>query len=135
MESGRFELSIEVTDKDLDDLNHVNNVVYLQWVQDAAAAHWNSLATPFIQQTYFWVVIRHEINYRWPALSGDSLVAITWVETLEGVRSDRVVELRRKSDGRLLADARTTWCLMSRITNKPTRIGEDIRQIFQPTGG
>ena len=130
MESGVYYHSITVKQEDLDDLNHVNNVVYVQWVQDAAAAHWEKLATADIHQKYFWVVLRHEIDYTSAALLGDALDAATWVETAEGVKSDRTVEIRRKKDDKLLVKARTTWCLMSRTTQRPIRIGDDLRELF-----
>ncbi len=124
--------SIRVLSSHIDELNHVNNVVYLQWVQDAAAAHWNARASNSTRRQFNWVVLRHEIDYKSPALLGDEVIAKTWVEGYEGARSTRMVQLRRKSDDRLLAEAKTTWCLLNAQTNRPTRITEELRSIFLP---
>lgn len=130
MVSPVYSHTIKVQSTDLDELNHVNNVVYVQWVQDAAAAHWNSIASSAIKEKFFWVVIRHEIDYRSPALLHDEIVARTWVQDYNGPKSTRIVQLIRKKDERVLAEAKTTWCLMDAISKKPVRVGEDIRNTF-----
>ena len=57
-----FMHTIKVASGDIDDMNHVNNVVYLRWVQDAAAAHWDAIASEELKNKYAWVVLRHEIG-------------------------------------------------------------------------
>lgn len=128
-----FHLTILVLPTHIDEMNHVNNVVYLQWVQDAAAAHWNSKASDILRQQYNWVVLRHEIDYKSPALLNDEIIATTWVQDYEGVRSTRIVQLKRKSDGRLLAEAKTNWCLLNATTNRPSRVPEEIKKVFLPS--
>ena len=130
MASKIYQAEIIVTQDDLDELNHVNNVVYLRWVQDVAASHWKSLASQEIQDKYFWVALRHEIDYRAPAFLNDEITAKTWVQDYEGVKSTRIVQMIRKHDDRLLAEAKTTWCLLSYQNNKPARIGDEIRNVF-----
>lgn len=125
--------SLRVKQSDLDSMNHVNNVVYLQWVQDAASAHWNSKAPTSVKEKYSWVVLRHEIDYKSPAVLHDELIAKTWVQDYEGVKSTRVVQVIRKRDNCLLAEARTTWCLLNAATLKPTRIVDEIRSVFLPS--
>jgi acyl-CoA thioester hydrolase len=130
MQSSIFHHTIQVQAEDLDELNHVNNVVYVRWVQEAAAAHWNSLATDEIRKKYFWVVLRHEIDYKSPALLSDEIIALTWVEDYDGARSNRRVQLLRKYDRKLLAESKTNWCLMNSLNGRPVRIGEDISGLF-----
>ena len=77
-----FEIRIAVTPADIDVMDHVNNVAYLRWVQEVAIAHWRSLTTPEEQQQWLWVVLRHEIDYKQPAVLGDEIVARTWVGPL-----------------------------------------------------
>jgi len=72
-----FELSLAIRPEDIDELNHVNNVVYLRWVQDVATAHWRVLATPAEQKEVAWVAVRHEIDYLRPAVPGDAIIART----------------------------------------------------------
>lgn len=128
-----YEHPIEVHEQDLDELNHVNNVVYIRWVQEASVAHWRSIASDAIRQQFLWVVLRHEIDYRSPALRGDILLARTWVHNVGGPRSIRKVQLYRKQDNRLLAEASTTWCLVSRQALRPVRINDEIKNMLKPS--
>ena len=115
---------------DIDDLEHVNNVVYLRWVQDVAAAHWAQIASEELKKKYSWVVLRHEIDYRNPAFLGDHLIVKTWVSTCEGVRSIRNVRFYQSSSGKLVAETKTTWCLLDAQSMRPKRIEQDITSIF-----
>ncbi|MCK6618452.1 MAG: acyl-CoA thioesterase [Cyclobacteriaceae bacterium] len=125
-----FEQAITVKAEHLDELNHVNNVVYLQWVQEVASAHWNSLASTEMKQRYSWVVLKHEIEYFAPAYLNDVINARTWVHHSEGVRSERHVELFNQKTGKMLIRAKTNWCLLDAQTMKPRRIERDILNVF-----
>jgi acyl-CoA thioester hydrolase len=125
-----FPHAIIVTPADIDEMNHVNNVVYLRWVQDAAAAHWDKLAPEELKRKYAWVVLRHEIDYKNPVKLGDPVKAETWVSAREGVRSVRHVKLSHAETGVLFAEAVTTWCLLDAVTKRPKRIDSDITSIF-----
>jgi acyl-CoA thioester hydrolase len=122
--------TIAVVSADIDDMNHVNNVVYLRWVQDAAAAHWDAIASEELKRKYVWVVLRHEIDYKSPAKLGDTIIAKTWVSSREGVRSVRHVTLTNAATGVVFAEAITTWCLLDAVTKRPKRIDTDITSIF-----
>jgi acyl-CoA thioester hydrolase len=126
----RFERSFGIAPSDIDELGHVNNVVYLSWAQDIATAHWRAAAAAAHQETIAWVALRHEIDYKHPALPGDTIIASTWVGTADAVRFERFVEILRASDRRVLARARTLWCPIDRRTGRVTRVGDDVRQLF-----
>jgi acyl-CoA thioester hydrolase len=132
-----FELPIEVAEADIDALGHVNNIVYLRWVQDAAVAHWRVLAPAEAQAAVAWVVLRHEIDYSRAAMLGDGLLARTWVGTAEGLSFERHTEIVRRRDGRVLARARTLWCPVDMASGRPRRVGDDVRRLFSrsPNGG
>jgi acyl-CoA thioester hydrolase len=121
-----FDHRIVVQQADLDNMNHVNNVVYVQWVQDAAEAHWKHSFKEEVRLRYQWVVLRHELDYKSPAFLRDELIARTWVEGYDGARSVRVVQILRESDGKILAQAKTTWCLLNAENNRPMRVPDDI---------
>lgn len=125
-----FELEIEVKPEHIDELQHVNNVVYLQWIQDVAKAHWEKLAPKEIITKYIWMVLRHEIDYASQAVLGDVLIAKTWVEWSEGVKSERHVEIRNKESQKVVVKGKTLWCLLDAQTKRPSRIGDDIKSIF-----
>lgn len=126
----RFETALTVADADIDELGHVNNVVYLRWAQDVATAHWRAAATSEQVDAIAWVALRHEIDYKLAAVLGDRIIASTWVGSAEAIRFERFVEILRASDRRVLAAARTIWCPINRATGRPTRVGEDVRRVF-----
>lgn len=125
-----FEMSIAVQAADIDGLGHVNNVVYVRWVQDMAVAHWTSAAPLVDQQRLRWVVLRHEVDYKHPARLGDTILARTWVGTATRYRFERHTELLRAADRRLLARARTLWCPIDAQTGQITDVRPAVRQRF-----
>lgn len=125
-----FSLPILVSKDAIDELGHVNNVVYVQWIQDIAAAHWDSLASVERKKNFVWVVLRHEIDYLGAAFEGDTLTATTWVGVSAGVRSERHVQIVNEKTGKLIAEAKTVWCLLDGITMKPKRIEEEVIKIL-----
>jgi acyl-CoA thioester hydrolase len=134
MAPDHFDLPLSVAAGDIDDLGHVNNVVYLLWVQDAAIADWSAAATAEQQAEVAWVAIRHEIDYKHPAMPGDAIVARTWVGTADSHRFERHTEIRRAADGRVLARARTLWCPIHRATGRLTRVSDEVRARFSVPG-
>jgi acyl-CoA thioester hydrolase len=130
MSSARFEMVIPVLPGDIDEQNHVNNTVYLRWVQDIATAHWRAVASPKAQNSISWVVLRHEIDYKGPATLGDEVVLSTWVGQATRLTFERFTEIRRNSDGQLLSQARTLWCPIDAQTGRPVRVSADVRAQF-----
>jgi acyl-CoA thioester hydrolase len=128
--SGVFELPITIHPDDIDQLGHVNNVVYLRWVQETAVAHWKAVAPPAEQDALLWVVLRHEIDYRQPAFLGDEVLGRTWVGTVTKIRFQRHTEIIRAHDRRVLAKAVTIWCPISTQTGRPVMVSAEIRQLF-----
>jgi acyl-CoA thioester hydrolase len=125
-----YELNLKVLPEDIDQLNHVNNVVYLRWVQEAAIAHWTAAASAEAQATLFWVVMRHEIDYKRPALLGDGIIARTWVGPSTPRAFERNTELLRAADRVLLARAKTWWCPMDMRTGRPTTVSDEVQAAF-----
>lgn len=123
-------MTISVLPVDIDGQNHVNNTVYLRWVQDVATAHWKSLASAEAQEEIGWVVVRHEIDYKMPANLSDEIVLRTWVGEASRLKFERFTEVLRKSDRKLLAQARTLWVPIDWKTGKPTRVNADVRARF-----
>jgi acyl-CoA thioester hydrolase len=121
---------VQVGPADLDAQAHVNNVVYVRWVQDAAVAHWESLTTPETRAEVGWVLLRHEIDYLRPALLGDEVRVRTEVGHLEGLTFERHTEIRAGDGGRLLARSRTLWCPVHPRTGRPRRVSAELRALF-----
>lgn len=123
-----FSFPYQVQEKDIDELNHVNNVVYLQWVQDAAIKHWSKLTENQKFNDYVWVVVRHEIDYIRPSFLGDELHITTWVGQTQESTSIRHVEVFKND--KLITRTQTTWRLLDAKTFKPIAIPEEMRQIL-----
>jgi acyl-CoA thioester hydrolase len=124
--SSIFSQPITVLAQDIDALGHVNNVVYVKWVQQVASAHWESVAPPEFLTRYSWVVLRHEIDYRNPAFLHDVLTGQTWVGDHHGAKFERFVKITREADGKLIGEAKTTWCLLDSTTFRPQRIPPEV---------
>lgn len=125
-----FEIPIEVLPQDIDDNDHVNNVVYLKWIFDVALAHWNVSASDEMKATYGWVATRHEIDYRREALLGDPIVARTWIGAVDSRRFERLTEIVRTSDDQVLCRGRSIWTLLSRETGRIIRIPPEMVELF-----
>jgi len=125
-----YDKNIIVTEDDLDDMNHVNNVRYLKWVQDIAKEHWLALAPESFIKNYAWVVLSHHIEYKNAALLNDPIKIQTFVTKSEGVTSIRVVEMHHLETCKLIAKAESNWCLLNAKTGRPTRIPKEITDMF-----
>ncbi|HEX9165633.1 MAG TPA: thioesterase family protein [Gemmatimonadales bacterium] len=128
-----FAMAITATEADMDELGHVNNVVYLSWIQDVAKAHWFAVSTPEETALQAWVAVRHEIEYKKPAIAGDRLVARTWIGTVSGVTSERFVEIRKHDTMELLVTCRTVWASINRQTGRPMRTDPALMERFRVT--
>ena len=125
-----FELDISIKPGDIDELGHVNNVVYLFWVQDVAVAHWAFLTTPEHRTQYVWVALRHEIDYAAQAVLRDAITGRTWTGMALGLRYPRHTEIIRRDDNKVLATAVTQWCSLDRASGRPTRLPAGIAAYF-----
>ncbi len=105
---------------DIDHLNHVNNVVYVRWVQEVAAAHWDAMASKELKNKYAWMLIRHEIDYLSQAYEGDIITGETWVGETKGATFERFVELSKGDQ--ILTKSKMIWCLLDSQTLKPKRV-------------
>ena len=126
-----FELSFTAEPDDIDELGHVNNAVWVRWIQDVATAHWYALATPEQHQAVIWVVIRHEIDSLRALGPGGTVMARTWIPAPpRGARFDRHVEFTG-ADGRIHVRARTTWAMLDRASGRPLRVTPELAARFQ----
>jgi acyl-CoA thioester hydrolase len=126
----RFTLSITAQDADIDELGHVNNAVWVGWIQDIATAHWDAVAPAEHRAAYVWVVTRHAIDYRGNVVAGETVTGETWVpEPPKGARFDRHVRFTG-ADGKVKVEAVTTWALLDRASGRLLRVRADIAAPF-----
>lgn len=128
--SARFSLPFEASVEHIDELGHVNNSVWVQWIQDLATSHWNAAADPLHREQFFWVVVRHEIDYRGNIAEGEQVTGTTWIpDPAKGAKSDRRVDFT-DSAGKVIVSARTTWAMLDRESGRLARVRPDVMEPF-----
>jgi acyl-CoA thioester hydrolase len=121
-----FELTFLAGPEHIDELGHVNNAVWVQWIQQVAVAHWDAVADPAHKDAYYWVVVRHEIDYLRSAKEGDRITARTWVgDAPQGARFDRFLEFAG-ADGKTCVRARTQWAIIDKALGRPIRVPPEV---------
>lgn len=123
-----FKFSFTVDESSIDNLNHVNNVTYLNWAQTVAGKHWDKISSDTINNTYVWVVIRHEVDYFSSAFLNDKIELKTWIGESYGVKSERFVNILKEH--KVICSVKTTWCLLDKNSMKPVRIPIEILEIL-----
>lgn len=125
-----FAHRITVEPLDIDHMGHVNNAVYLRWVQDAVSRYWEAVAPAEAVARHLWVALKHEISYRRPAFLEDGLVAEVIAERVQGARSHFTTCIRRGEE--LLAEVHSSWCCLDAATRRPARLAREIVERFVP---
>ena len=126
-----FEIELIVLPEHLDALQHVNNVVYVQWMQDIASKHWNSYSSAELNEKVLWVARHHEIDYLAQSFLHDALLMKTWTGDYSGVAWDRHYEIIRKSDNKKIISAKSVWILLDKKTFKPKRVDEEVLNVLR----
>jgi acyl-CoA thioester hydrolase len=121
---------LKVRQNDLDTLEHVNNVRYVEWIQQISKEHWESKVDRRTLDQIIWVVRNHNITYYESAKLNDSIVISTQVKNWKGPISIRQVEMKNNKTGKLLVMATTEWCALHPKNFKPIRVSSEIRQLF-----
>ncbi|HEX8301725.1 acyl-CoA thioesterase [Sphingomonas sp.] len=125
-----FRQTITARHEDIDELGHVNNAVWVKWIQEVAVAHWMSLAPAADQDAYFWVITRHEIDYRGNVADGETVTAETWVqEPPRGARFNRHMRFTG-ADGKVRVEAVSTWAIIERETGRIARVPKHLAELF-----
>ena len=125
-----FVLPLEVRPEHIDANGHVNNVVYVGWLQDVGTAHWNARFDEATRTKWSWVALRHEIDYLRAIAPGSvGVVARTWVGDPQGPRFNRYVRIE-DGEGRLCAQGVSEWCLVDAETLRPARIPSEMLGAF-----
>lgn len=125
-----FQKIITVSKDDLDELMHVNNVQYVQWIQDVAKEHWQTYASKAMQETVVWVVMNHNITYKTAAVLNDQIKINTFIKNNQGAACTRVVEMHNTKTNQLLLYSETKWCLLNAKNFRPIRISNEIEKLF-----
>lgn len=125
-----FIRTFTATPAEIDELGHVNNAVWVQWIQEMATSHWQAVANPEHIAAYFWVVTRHEIDYRGNIAAGESVTGQTWIESVpKGAQFDRRVDFVDAA-GKVIVSANTTWAMIDKASGRLARVRPEISGPF-----
>jgi acyl-CoA thioester hydrolase len=125
-----FRHPITIEPADIDHMGHVNNAVYLRWVQDAVVRYWEAVAPADAVAQHLWVALKHEISYRRPAFLHDGVVAEVIAERMQGARTFFTTVIKRGEE--VLADIESSWCCLDAATLRPARLAREVAQRFLP---
>jgi len=125
------EYRIDITPDDIDHMGHVNNAVYLKWVQAAVVNYWERVAPPEAVAQHLWVALKHEITYRRPAFLDDGVVAQVIAEQAQGARALFSTLIKRGEE--VLAEVKSSWCCLDAATKRPARLAKDVIARFVPS--
>ena len=129
----KFTQKIIVTKNHLDDLDHVNNVQYLHWAQEIAKSHWSYLIKNINEKFGVWVVRHHDVTYKLGAYLGDKILISTYIKTVKGPISERIVEFHNSKEEKLLVKVISKWCYLNDTkTRKISHIPGFINKMFNP---
>jgi acyl-CoA thioester hydrolase len=124
----RDEFDLHALPDDIDHMGHVNNAVYLSWVQDMIVRHWTSNASESEVASHLWVAVKHEITYRRPAFLDDAIHATVKATGFKGARGMFDTVIRRGDE--VVAEIRSVWCCLDVSTRRPMRVAREIVQRF-----
>jgi acyl-CoA thioester hydrolase len=125
-----YQHSIRIDPADIDFMGHVNNAVYLRWVQDAVISYWEKIAPTEAVANHLWVALKHEITYRTPAFLDDTVLADVVATGVQGSRAFFTTLIQRGDT--ILAEVQSSWCCLDTATRRPARIARDLAQRFLP---
>src|SRR5688572_11731468 len=128
MTATTFHFPIGILPADIDHMGHVNNSVYLKWVQDAVVRYWESLAPPEAVARHLWVALSHEIKYRRPAFLEDVVVADVIANKVEGAKALFTTVIKRGQE--VVAEVTSSWCCLDAVTKRPARLARDVAARF-----
>ncbi len=128
--SNSFTLTFTARPEEIDELGHVNNTVWVRWVQEIATAHWRAVADAAHVDAFVWVVTRHEIDYRGNVGEGARVTGRTYIPGVpKGARFDRCVDFSDEA-GRLLVAVRSTWAMLDKASGRLVRIRPEVAEPF-----
>ncbi|MDQ3245451.1 MAG: acyl-CoA thioesterase [Pseudomonadota bacterium] len=122
--------AIAIGPDDIDHMGHVNNSVYLRWVQDAVIEYWEKVAPAEAVGKHLWVALKHEITYRRPTFLDDVVVADVLAEKVEGAKAIFSTVIRRGED--VLAEIKSSWCCLDARSMRPVRLAREVTERFLP---
>jgi len=125
-----FAYSFIIPENVIDENGHVNNVAYVQWMQDAAIRHAEALTDYTPAENTTWYAREHRIEYLLPAFLGEEIEVRTWLSEIKRVRVHRKYEFTRKSDGKVIVRGETDWVYVDTRSGKPLAIPDEALELF-----
>ncbi|RST30856.1 acyl-CoA thioesterase [Sphingomonas ginkgonis] len=128
MNLNMFRYPIGIRSADIDHMGHVNNSVYLTWVQDAVVRYWETFAPAEAVKRHLWVALKHDIEFRRPTFLDDLVVADVVAEKVEGARAFFTTVIKRGDQ--VLAEVKSVWCCLDSASRRPARLAKEVAARF-----
>ena len=128
MVSPAYHHPVGICAEDIDHMGHVNNSVYLKWVQEAVIRYWEKVAPPEAVARHLWIALSHEIKYRRPTFVDDRVVADVIAEKVDGARAFFTTVIKRGEE--VLAEVKSSWCCLDSASRRPVRLAKEVAQRF-----
>jgi len=125
-----FTMKRTVKEDEIDDLNHVNNVVYNKWANDIAVKHWLTVAGDKLRESVDWVMVKHTLEYKAAAVLGDTIMIKTQVGKATNATYERFIEIYNATTNQLLVRTESVWCAINEH-GRPTRISQELKDLFE----
>ena len=122
--------AIGITPADIDHMGHVNNSIYLKWVQEAVVRYWEKVAPAEAVARHLWVALKHEIEFRRPTFLDDAVVADVIADRVQGARALFTTVIKRGEE--VVAEVKSTWCCLDAGSMRPARLAKDVIALFVP---
>ena len=133
--SSIFSYTFTVPESAIDEYGHVNNVIYVQWMQDAAVRHPESIPEYKQPENTGWFAREHRIEYLAPAFAGEEIEVRTWIAEAKRSRAQRKYEFIRKADGKVIVRGETQWIFVDLTSGRPIPITADILHLLPVNPG
>ncbi len=131
-----FVIRVQADAADIDVLDHVNNGVYLRWMEQVAWANSQALGIDwnvYHQLNRAMVARRHEIDYLAACFEGDRILVSTWIAEPSRIGLKRYYQLIREGDRRTVLRAVTQWVCMDLKRARPARMPPEFVDAYRPT--
>ena len=132
MSTQAFHHPIGIHAEDIDHMGHVNNSVYLKWVQEAVVRYWEKVAPADAVAGHLWIALSHEIQYRRPTFLDDMVIADVIADRMNGARAFFTTVIKRGEE--VVAEVKSVWCCLDSVSRKPARLARDVIAKFVAPG-
>ncbi len=127
----RFTIDIQMRFRDIDGMGHVNNAVYLSYVELARTQFYMHHANKRTLDEIDFILAHVEIDFESQATWGDQIQVAVWPSKIGNSSFTLSYEVKEKRSGRILARAKSVLVSYDYETRKSKPIPDEFRTLLQ----